>query len=145
MEILECIFCRTKLHGKPFMICVDFNCSPLEVQLAVSIYHRCAKVVSSGANTFLHIDQATELDFMVVDSRLTDAVVVHGVDMTCQVNPHKPVHFALARSMGGIMVSVHRPMPNLPVGPPIGPRPLPQDWDGILAQTNVLVEGNMAN
>ena len=144
-DIIQKISDHLNIHGRPFVMMGDWQNKPHDVAMAFKAHKAdFVQIFATEEPTYIHTLASSTIDFYAVDSRISSAFhrlrVQRGI-----LSPHSPVLAALALHAFECKVLTAKKPPNLPVDPPIGPKPPPPSWDDVAAQVsevyNSVVQG----
>jgi endonuclease/exonuclease/phosphatase family metal-dependent hydrolase len=120
--------------GRPYILGGDFNNRPVVVQKEID--QMCMQdlgahivcVENSVGTCVVDEGKATNIDYMVMDDRLIQAVQKVEVDVGGGFKPHRPVSVSFLPYLSSLKVRRMQGAGKLPREAPFGPRPRPREW-----------------
>ena len=130
LAILSAVGEHIAAHGRPFIFGADFNFSPTVLATASFASKVSAQIVhpDTRLGTCFQGAMPSTLDYYVVSNDLAHGVKSAGVDFNALTSPHRPSVLTFHPSLTSLKALLFQRPPPLPVVPPVGPVPPPQDW-----------------
>ena len=131
-DILQDIGGVVRAIGLPFVLGGDWQNPPSALAAtawAEALGELGADIISPGSPTCLTKHTKSEIDYFVVDRRLSHMIdKIWVASESGATRPHRPVVLRLKPAEGPDKVQVVRRRRAIPVAVPIGPKPMPPSW-----------------
>ena len=128
LELLHALGLHLKAHGHPYIIGGDFNVPPHELLALGWARIMGGAVLAPHSGTCRVRSGWSVLDYFVIGARLKNLVLSIEVKESI-LTPHRPVYLALDSKVRTSKFITMKGTKQLPIDPPMGPRPPPpEQW-----------------